>query len=146
MANEAILQEISIPAGADLSANQFFAVKIDSSGNAVLAGAGEQAYILQNKPDSTGKEVTANLAIGGQSKALFGGTVAAGDFVASDAAGKVITAVANTGLGNVDTTGSDATEAVKGSHIIGQAVAGGAADEIGTILILNLGVIPEVVQ
>lgn len=146
MANSAILQEISIPAGADLSSNQFFAAKIDSSGNAVLAGAGEQAYILQNKPNNAGKEVTANLAIGGQSKALLGGTVAAGDFVASDSAGKVIKAVANTQLGNVDTTGSDATEAVKGSHIIGQAVTGGASDEIVSILILNLGVIPEVVQ
>ena len=146
MANEAILQEISIPAGADLSADQFKAVKINASGVIVLAGAGEQAFILQNKPNSTGREVTANIAVGGQSKALLGGTVVAGDFVASNASGKLIKAVANTQLGNVDTTGSDATEAVKGSHIVGQAVTGGASDEIVSILILNLGVIPEVVQ
>ncbi len=144
MANEAILQEISIPAGADLSANQFFAVKL-SSGTAVLAGAGEQAYILQNKPNNAGKEVTANIAIGGQSKAVLGGTVAADDFLAVDASGKLIKAVA-ANLANVDATAANAIEPVKGSHIVGQALAGGAVDELVSILILNLGLIPGTVQ
>ena len=145
MANEAILQEISIPAGADLSANQFFAVKINSSGVIVLAGAGEQAFILQNKPNSTGREPTANIAVGGQSKALLGGTVVAGDFVASNASGKLIKAVA-ANLANVDASSASTTEPVKGSHIVGQAVTGGASDETVSILILNLGLIPGTVQ
>lgn len=144
MANEAILQEISIPVGADLSANQFFAVKIDSSGNAVLAGAGEQAFILQNKPDNS-KEKTANLAVGGQSKGHLGGTVVAGDFAAVNAAGKLIKAVA-ANLANVDATAANATEPVKGSHIVGQFVTGGAVDEVVSLLILNLGLIPGTVQ
>lgn len=145
MATEAILQDISVQVGADLSTKQFFGVKINSSGVLVLAGAGEQAYVLQNKPDNV-RQTTGNIAIGGKSKVVLGGTVAAGDFAAVDAAGKFIKAVADTQLGNVDTTGSDATEAVKGSHIVGQFTSGGAADEIVDLLILNLGLIPETVQ
>jgi len=144
MATEAILQDISVQVGADLSTKQFFGVKINSSGVLVLAGAGEQAYVLQNKPDNV-RQTTGNIAIGGKSKVVLGGTVAAGDFAAVDAAGKFIKAVA-ANLANVDAAGGSGTEPVKGSHIVGQFTSGGAADEIVDLLILNLGLIPGTVQ
>lgn len=51
----------SLPAGADLSSSQYCGVKINTSGQFVLAGAGEVMHgILQNSPTS-GQQARAEL-------------------------------------------------------------------------------------
>ena len=89
-------------AGADLSAKQFFIIKISTTNDkqVVLAAAGTDPIIgvLENKPAS-GK--AAAIQIGGTAKVIAGGTVTAGDLITSDSAGKGITTVTdkNTILG-----------------------------------------------
>jgi hypothetical protein len=52
--------DISLPAADDLSTKQYYAVKVDSSGNAAVAGAGQPAIgVLQNKPDAADQHVAA---------------------------------------------------------------------------------------
>lgn len=112
----------TLVAGADLSSAQYSLVKVDASGQAVLAGAGEAAVgVLQNDPES-GEAAT--IAIGGVSKCRAGGSVDEGN-VTSDASGK---ATADSG----------------GSYVIGQALsAAGGADEFFTLLITHAGVVTE---
>ena len=82
---------LSRVAGADLSAAQYKAVKLNSSGAAVLAGAGEFAIgILQNNPASG---VAAMIAtVGAISKAKAGGSITAGATVAVNASGLLVDA------------------------------------------------------
>lgn len=99
MATQTPLFPISLLPSADLSAKQFYFVKVDSSGEAALAGSGENAIgILQNKPNTTGSELTASIETLGISQVVLGGTVTAGGNLMSDAAGK---AVAHTGTNAV---------------------------------------------
>ncbi len=116
MAYEGALCNIpGLKAGADLSTKQFFAVKVDTDGDVVLAGAGEVAVgILQDKPAADGRAAT--VADGGVSKCVFGATVAPGALVMSDANGKLITATT-------------------GNYVIGICREGGDADEIGSVIL-----------
>lgn len=113
MAWEQPLQCISLIAATDLSAKQFYAVKVDSNGKAALAGAGERAAgILQNDPAS-GK--VANVMALGVSKAVYGASVTAGAELEVDANGKLITA----------STGK----------VVGIALESGSANEIHSVLL-----------
>lgn len=78
-------------ADADLSAKQFYAVKLASNGKVSLAStAGERCYgILQNKPSSGG---VADVAVLGVSKVALGGSVSVGDRLSTDANGKLVKA------------------------------------------------------
>lgn len=77
-------------AGADLSALQFRAVKLDGSGNVVLCGAGERALaMLQNKP-ILGE--SAEIDMDGITKAEAGAAYAVNVQLMSDANGRLITA------------------------------------------------------
>lgn len=77
---------------ADLSAKQFFAAKLDANGEAVLGTDGALCLgAIQNKP-ILGEAVEFDLD--GIVKAVAGAAIAAGAQVASNAAGKFITAVA----------------------------------------------------
>lgn len=106
---------LSLPAAADLTTKQFRVMTVNSSGQAAVAGATDLAVgLLQNKP---GSGQAATVAFGGISKAVAGGTVAAGARVTADANGAVIAA----------TTAGDA--------VVGVALAGGAAGEIIPVLI-----------
>jgi len=101
------------PAAADLSAKQYFFMQIDSSGNVNVSGDGGVADgVLANKPSASGRAAT--LAMNGIMKVELGGTVTAGDDVASDSAGKAVVA----------TTGD-----VK----LGTCVVGGASGSVGSI-------------
>ena len=81
----------SLPAGADLSSSQYL-VLTNNAGNAELAGVADIPYgILQNKPDADG---TASLMQVGISRAIAGAAIALNAAVASDANGKLRTAVA----------------------------------------------------
>lgn len=140
---EANLETISVIAGADLSSSQYFAVKINSSGQAVLAGAGEAAVgILQNKPES-GK--VANIAVGGVSFMKAGGVVTPGANVAADSAGKAKVAVANTTT--VDGN-AQSTVALLGSYVLGTALntSNTADGDIFPVLITHRGAVPGTVS
>lgn len=129
---------LSLVAAADLSAKQYRAVKVDSNGKAAVAGAGEAAIgILQNDPIS-GQAATV-ATVGARSKALAGGNITAGNYVAADANGAVVAAT----LGRVNTSDAGgAVDAVIGSNIIGIALNGGVANDIITVLITLPGVAP----
>lgn len=104
----------SVPAASDLSTKQYYAVKLNSSGQILLCGDDQLAYgILQDKPSAAGR--VGRVAVGGVSRCVFGGTVSAGDSVGVDSAGKIV-AIA---------TGDGRT--------IGVCRVGGTAGKIGCI-------------
>lgn len=110
MAYEIPSQNITLEASGDLSTDQYKAVVVDSVGQLALAGAGAQAIgILQNKPDDAGSD--GSVMTYGVTKGELGGTVTAGDSVASDASGTLVTS-------SVD------------EYIVGIALEGGAAGEV----------------
>ncbi len=91
MAFEQNLQCVSVPAGSDLSTKQYLFVNVNSSSQLAVSGAGGQGIgVLQDKPNAAG--VAGNVAIGGISKVVAGGTVTAGSLVAADSAGKAVNA------------------------------------------------------
>lgn len=113
-AYENSLDTRSLPAGSDLSTKQYYVVKVNSSGQIALCGDDEAAFgILQDKPSAAGR--VGCVAVGGASRCVFGGTVAAGDIVNCDGNGKVV------GLATGD------------GRMLGVCLVGGASGEIGTI-------------
>ncbi|MCL4715471.1 MAG: hypothetical protein KJZ75_11220 [Hyphomonadaceae bacterium] len=142
MAGEANLVCITRIAGADLSAKQYTAVKQNSSGQVVAAGAGEKALgILQNKPTS-GQAAT--VAVGGVSKWIAGGVVAPDAEVAADADGKAKTAVANT----TDTQVGAAADPLLGSYILGRnlTAANSVQNQVIEVLLTHTGASPGTVS
>jgi hypothetical protein len=128
---------VSLPAGADLTTKQFLAIKVNSSAQAVVAGAGEFAIgILQNKPAS-GQAAT--VAYGGISKALAGGNVTAGMTVAADSTGKLVNAAE--AVVNTSDAGA-ASDAVVASNVIGVALASGVSGDVIPVLVLSAGATP----
>lgn len=101
--------EITRAAGADLSAKRYYIVKLDTAGAIVLAAAATQNIVgvLQNKPQSGEAGI---YRFGGTTKVIAGGTIAIGDWVTSDSAGK---AVATTTDGDI-TIGRALESAVSG--------------------------------
>lgn len=82
---------VSMEAGQDLSANQFHFVTVASDEQVDPTGDGLFANgVLQNDPNTAGH--AAVVAIGGVTQVKAGGSVTAGDAVASDASGKAVTA------------------------------------------------------
>lgn len=87
------LASISVPASANLSADQFCFMTIDTNGNLVpVSTQGAQADgVLQDKPDAAGE--AGQLAIATSvSKVIAGAAITAGAQVMSDASGHAITA------------------------------------------------------
>lgn len=110
------VQNITLVAGADFSTNRFKAVKINSTGLMVLAGAGENAVgILQDTPEINQAACVMALGI---SDAVYGGTIQAGQNLTADSSGRVVVA-----------GGSDA--------VIGTALKGGALNEQHRILLVT---------
>lgn len=121
MAHEIALKTISKEAAGDLSSNQYHFVAINVAGQAAGLGvAGAKADgVLQNAPVAIGQ--AAAVAIGGQTKVLFGGTVASGANIASDVNGRAVAAVA-------------------GNQVLGTCTEGGADGEIGSMIFQPSGV------
>lgn len=111
---------VTLVAGADLSAAQYKFVKLNSSGQAILVAAATDKPIgvLQNAPASGGE---ANVTISGGTKFVGSGSIAVGAQIGSDANGKGAALVA----------GTDTTKYVVGTVL----VATGADGEIGTAVI-----------
>lgn len=114
MATSKVILSWTAKAAADLTGKQFTLVKFDGSGNLVAATAGANAFILQDAP---ALNQTGTYALVGVEKCVLGGTVAAGDYVSSDANGKAVTATATAG-------------ATTGTRIVGQALAAGVAGDL----------------
>lgn len=129
----------SAEAAADLSAKQYYGVKINSSGLAALCdAAGELCYgVLQNDP-TAGKQ--ASIAIGGITRAIAGGVIQPGATVAVNASGKFVDASEAV----VDTQAGSATDAVIGSYACGicRATAATATNDLFPLEFIQLGAIP----
>lgn len=116
-------------AGADLSAKQYFIVKLSTASDVVLAGAGEAAVgILQNAPANGAIAVVRCI---GPSRLIAGAPIAQGARFASDANGKAKTASAL-----VQATGA-------ASYGVGHVLEAAAADlDPIQVLITHCGVMP----
>jgi hypothetical protein len=112
MAYEEALECITLEAGADLSAKQYFFVtqaagdgQVDPTGDGALANG-----VLQNKPDTAGKAAT--IGVRGVSKVSAGAAITRGDIVASDTNGEAVT------VGSGDYPLGRALEAATAAHDI----------------------------
>lgn len=107
----------NLKAGADLSGNQFYLVKLDANGDVVLAAAATDKIhgVLLNKPKSG---EAASVGRIGVAKILAGGAIAIGDRITSDAAGKGVAAAPAAGTNN---------------GTVGIALEAGAAGEIVSV-------------
>jgi hypothetical protein len=111
--------KITLVAAADLSAKQYYFVKLDSDGKAALcSGATDKPIgILQNAPTAG---VEAEVVIVGGSKVVAGGTLDEGNSVGTDANGKAVAYAQGT-----DTT----------KYVVGQALSAGVSNNIVTVVI-----------
>lgn len=94
MALQEQVRSLSIPASADLSAQQFRFMAIDGNGRIALPAAGGDCVgVLQDKPDALDRvgEV-AMLNMSGKLKVVAGSNLAAGVKIQSDGAGAAIAA------------------------------------------------------
>jgi hypothetical protein len=139
MAYEIPAFNISLPAAGDLSASQFRAVSVNSSGQIAAAGVGVAvAGILQDKPGAVGR--AGNVMVLGVSKWEAGAAITAGERVAADATGRCKPAVAAA----TDTSDAGvAADPLIGSHVAGIALetASGAGIVI-SVLLLPMGAAP----
>jgi len=104
-------------AGADLSAKLYYAAKVDTDGDIVLAGAGEAALGIITEAAVENKPVT--VQFGGIAKAIAAGAFNAGVMLASDGNGKL-------------------TTASTGNEVIGIALeVSGGANEIVAVALLS---------
>lgn len=93
MATELTGFQLSLIAGADLSAKQFTFVKAHSTaGQVVSSGAGETAIGVLEAGDVAGRAVPIRRL--GVAKVKAGGIITAGALVAADAAGEAVAATA----------------------------------------------------
>jgi hypothetical protein len=91
MATEGLEQGLTtVAASADLSAHQFKLVTFDGSAELALAGAGVDCNVLIDKPAAAG--VSGTILLSGIGKVIAGGTISAGDALASNASGLAVTA------------------------------------------------------
>lgn len=99
-------------AAADLSAKQFYAVKITAARAVNLASSGGEAIygILQNNPTSG---LAADVGFLGVSKAVIGAAVTAGDYLMTDSSGRLIT---------VTTTSKRVAQALETGATAGQLI------------------------
>lgn len=73
-----LFETISLPTVTDLHAKQYYAVAMDTSGNAVLATAAKNiAGILQNTPDGS-TDTCATVGVRGKTRAAITDTIAIG--------------------------------------------------------------------
>lgn len=103
--------DYTLEAAADLSAKQYFGVKLNSSAEAALCTvAGEPVIgVLLNAPNAQGKGAAVRLE--GLAPVKLGGTVSDGDDLAINASGKFVLAVG-------------------GDHVVGKAMTDGVTDDV----------------
>lgn len=111
--------EVAIPAGADLRSNLHYIVKLDTSGNVVLAAAATDALLgVIREVGNTGEPIT--VQYGGIAKVFCGATITAGARVTTDGSGKLAAATSgNTVLGVLLSTGAGANDIVSVALVSG---------------------------
>lgn len=111
---------ITLPAGADLSTKQYYLVKVNTSGQAVVcSGATDRPIgVLQNNPVSGGE---ASVLVVGGTKIVASASLDEGVLIGTNASGKA----------DAKTPGTDTTEYVIGTVIL----AAGADNEIATAVV-----------
>lgn len=110
MAYEVPLGQITLVAASSLATKQYYFVKIDSNGQAALAGAGESAIgVLQNKPAANEAATVVPL---GLTKVVAGGSLTAGNNVAADASGKAVAAAGSAAVLGVALDGASSGDVV----------------------------------
>jgi hypothetical protein len=120
MATNNIGHDVTLIASADLSAQQFRIVKLTSTGVAVANATDlNQVGVLQDKPAALG--IACNVRWNGVSKVRYGGNVAIGDRLTSDANGAAVVATT-------------------GKQVVGIATAAGVSGDVGSILVQMRGV------
>lgn len=124
MAIEGALSSIpGVKASADLSAKQFFIMKV-SGVQTVTVLAATTDKILGVLQDAPASGASANVAFDGVTKVVAGGTVTAGDTVGSDSSGKAVTYVEGT-----DTT----------KYRLGLALTSGASGDVISVALQITG-------
>lgn len=115
---------VTLAAGEDLSAKQWRFVKLNTSGEVVLCGAGEQAIgVLCNKPTSG---QAAEVQIGGIAKVEADAAVTAGDKLMSSADGQAATKTGtNNELGMARSAASAAATVIEVVLGASDGIAGG---------------------
>lgn len=106
-------------AAEDLSAHQYKLVKLNSSGELVAAGAGDVAFVLQNKPK---EGEVGTYATAGRVKAVAGGTITPNELLSANASAEIVAATAE-----VVTEEKISTQ---GTRVIGYALEAGASGDI----------------
>ena len=112
--------KITLEAGADLSSSQYYFVKLDSAGKAVVCSAvtDKPVGVLQNDPTSG---QAAEIVVVGLTKVSTNAALAIGDLVGTS----------NDGQAAAYVSGTDTTK-----FIVGQAlVTSGAADQLTSIIV-----------
>lgn len=113
-----VIPPISLPAGGDLSSDQYKFVRVNTSGKVVVSAAAAVGIctigILQNAPAASDR--AAAVAIGGVSKVVYHGTITAGDEIVCSSTGKA------TGVTSND------------QSTLGVALVSGVAENIGSML------------
>lgn len=118
MAWEAIQQQISAPAAANLSSNLFCAVQFDTNGNCAIANAAKNIDgVLQNKP-SQGQ--AADMCVFGITKVQVSATTTAGQLL------------------QVDATGNGSFAPVSSGTAVAKALDGSGTVSSGTVVITAL--------
>jgi len=104
-------QAFTAPADVDLSTKQYYALSINSDGEAVVAGAASvKPYILGNKPSVAGQP--AEVIYSGVCPVVCGGSVTAGNSVKTDSDGKIVAAsTGNSAIGIALTSGASGEQA-----------------------------------
>lgn len=131
--------DISLAAAAAYTAKQYYAVDVDSSGNAILCSAAGQRVlgILQDAPASGAQGC---IRVQGVTKWVAGDVVAKGAAIKTDSSGRCVTAQG--GYVNTSDTGA-AQDPVVGSYASGIALeAAGAAGDVISVVLLQMGVLP----
>lgn len=129
--------DLRVLAGADLTAKQFFYVKLNSSGKVVVCGAGESAIgVLQNTPNS---DEVAIVRTFGPTRVIASGSITNGAQIASDGSGKAKAVV----KASVNTSDAGASaDAVVSSHCLGDALEAGTTDTAFATFFRPMGAVP----
>jgi len=87
--------DLSRPTVTDLSSSQYYIVKHDASEEVVLSGAADSSLgVLQNGPDGSTNEATAQVRIQGITKVKAAASISFGDYITPDASGLAVVATA----------------------------------------------------
>lgn len=122
---------LSLPASADLSTKQYYCVKIDTNGQIAVAGLGDFAVgVLMDKPSAQGVIGAVAPFNGRKLKGIAGVTIAKGDLLKADAAGKLAVAVKANGAG------------ITGSNVLGVAIESAVANDVFQFVALAAGAVP----